>query len=560
MAVDNILYNIGDTLIVKVNPQITGKITIKSYSDVVLGETSTRQLQREFRISSDRLFWTDWQDLNDSNLSVNQYISENSLFIEIRYTRIGTDTTGTIEFDDIQFIGSREEINYTIPTISSSIFSNVIGDDCLKIIESNIFKKLYFRGILPKYIIRADNSDKKEDKDFIDLFSSVSKFFGMFICFFKRFENFENDFQLMREQVRQYGIYFDESNASLEDLQYISQHLYDEIRKRGTAMIFKRKGDILKNGKIVPIDGEFIRLLRNKKSDEFLYENIPLNKTGWCLGQSSPMYKGTSQAQNLNKTKEDTQDFINSKNFVINNIENSLCAIVNSGNKSVLNLTCQNGACGLGRIDETQDVSYNLYEIDSKMDYEITFAFKVVSGLSLDSKLLFGVEGFDILKNKLIDAFITPNGDFISEIFFEKALTDLRTDCWYYARGIIYAYSSSNLIESKTNLGFGTNLYFNNSFVKYILPKIQLISNGVDSEINIWDYKIRPLVRGTNILPLKNGSINSHSLGFIQSSKISYTYVKNNNNSQSKEEITDIIEKYLYPFNTTNIFVFISNF
>ena len=218
--------------------------------------------------------------------------------------------------------------------------------------------------------------------------------------------------------------------------------------------------------------------------------------------------------------------------------------------KNVLNLKATNGKTGLGRIDLIQDVSENVYVADSRMDYEITFAFRIVSGVSSSVKLLFGVEGFDIMENRLNDAFITPNGDSISETFFEKELSNMRTDCWYYARGIIHAYSSSNLSESKTNLGYGTNLYFNNSFVKYILPKIQLISNGVSSEVNIWDYKIRPLVRGTNIIPLKDGTENSHSLGFIQSSRFLYTYVRNNNNNQSKVEITDIIEKYLYPFDT----------
>ncbi len=105
----------------------------------------------------------------------------------------------------------------------------------------------------------------------------------------------------------------------------------------------------------------------------------------------------------------------------------------------------------------------------------------------------------------------------------------------------------------------GTNLYFNNSFVKFILPKIQ-IRGQFSTEVAIWDYKIRPLVRGTNILPLKDGTINSHSLGFIQSSRIFYTYVRNNNNSQSQDEITDIIEKYLLPYNVTDIFVFMSNY
>lgn len=558
---NNSLNAIGDVLIVKVNSEIRGRITLSGYTETIIGETAERELRREFRISvTNGLFWTDWNVLTDFNLSEKQFVAENLLLIEIRYTRIGTDETGVIEFKDIRFSGIREEISFEAPTISSSIFNNIIGSDCLSTIESNLFKKLYFRGILPNYIKRADNNDENEDRDFIDLFFPISRFFGMFICFFKRFENFKDDFALMREQVRQYGIYFDEANINLEELQFLAQNFYDEIRKRGTNMIFKRAGDVLPSGKTVVVNGEFIRLLRNKVSDELLYGSFPLDKSGWCLGKSSPLYKGTLQAEFLNKTKENSQDFQSLSNFVLNSQGTSSFSLKSFDNKNVLNLKVTNGKAGLGRIDLIQDVSDSIYVADSRMDYEITFAFRIVSGISDNVKLLFGVEGFDIMKNRLNDAFITPNGDSISEIFFEKELANMRTDCWYYARGIIHAYSTSNLEESKTNLGYGTNLYFNNSFVKYILPKIQLQSNGVSSEVNVWDYKIRPLVRGTNIVPLKDGTENSHSLGFIQSSRFFYTYVRNNNNNQSKNEITDIIEKYLYPFNSVNIFVFMSNY
>ena len=90
------------------------------------------------------------------------------------------------------------------------------------------------------------------------------------------------------------------------------------------------------------------------------------------------------------------------------------------------------------------------------------------------------------------------------------------------------------------------------------MPKIFLSSSN-SSSIYLWDYKIRPLVRGTNILKLKDGTENSHSLGFLQSPKIFYAYFRNNNNSQSSSEITDIIDKYLLPFNTTDILTFIGN-
>lgn len=561
---DHTLQYIGDDLIINVIPSITGKITFSGYSDILIGLTDTIVVSKEFRISEDGFFWSDWQPLTNENLSLDSYISENSLLIQIKYTRIGTDSEGTIEFQSINFTGNRQEIKFIAPTAASSIFSNLLDSDCLRQLEKNIFKKLYYRGILPEYITRGENSDKKEDKDFIALFYSVAKLFSLVICFSKRFENFQNDFDLMREQIRQFGLYFDEKNIVLSDLQYLASHLYDEIRKRGTDNIFKRKGDILPNGDIVPIDGEFIRLIRSKISDEILYEYMPLQKIGWCLTQSSPMYQGTAQAYDLNKTKENTQDFQNINNFILSQQGNSSFSLIAYDYKEVLNLKTFLGALGisgLGRIDETQELSNDIYIVDSKMDYEITFSFKLISGASDSVEIRFGVEGFDILKNKLNDSFITPNADNISEIFFDKETTNINTDCWYFARGIIFAYSSCNQEESLTNLGFGTNLYFNNSFVKYILPKIQLINNGnIDAELNIWDYKIRPLVRGTNIIPLKDGTVNSCSLGFIQGSRFFFSYFRNNNNNQSQEDITDIIERYLLSYNTNNLFVFMSNY
>ena len=557
---DNILNAIGDVLLIDVKPQITGRVHLTDFSDVVEGVTATRTVEKEFRVSPDGVFWNDWQELNAANLSSSEYIVDSSLTIQLRYTRTGSDSTGMIDFKCIDFMGSREAIQFVAPTISSSIFANIIGTPEMKALEENIFKKLYYRGIVPNYIPRAENSDEKEDRDYIDLFFSVARFYSMFIRFFKRFENFQDDFDLMREQVRQYGIYFDEANITLEDLQYLAQNLYDQMRQRGTDMIFKRKGYLLPNGETLQIDGEFIRLVRSKVSDELLYENIPLEKVGWCLGQCSPMYRGTASSKYLNKTKEMSEDFESLSNFVISKSGNSSYFLIDYDGKKVLDLRANNeGRVGLGRQDETTDVSDNLYVVDSRLDYEITFAFRVAGGVKQDATLIFGVEGFDSLKNKLDDAFITPNGFSVSENFFElKTITKLNS-VWYHVRGIIHAYSTANVDSSPTNIGTGTNLYFNNSFVKYILPKIQITST-VSSEIAIWDYKIRPLVRGTNILPLKDGTTNSHSLGFIQSSRIFYAYVRNNNNSQSQSEITDIIEKYLLPFNVTDIFVFMSNY
>lgn len=553
---NNVISKIGDVLIVNINPEISGKIHITEFSDSYTGITDQRTVNKEFRITTDNVFWTDWKTLTNENLSSETYISEGQITIQLRLTREGTDDTGEIIFNSIDFYGNREPLIFNAPTLMSSIFSDLVGTNNLKTLAENLFKKLYYRGILPDYITRAENVDQKEDKDFIDLFYSIAFFFSLVIRFSSRFEKSWTDYNIMLENVRQLGLYFDDSNVTLDQLQYLSKHYYDEIRKRGTAMIFKRQGDVV-NGVAMPLDGELIRLLRSSKNDELLYENIPLYKTGWCLGQCSPMYRGTCQSENLNKTGENTKDFKDLNNFLLFKSGSASYEIQNIDSKNVLRLySSSTGATGIGRSSNESVSTDNMIVVDSRLDYEITFAFQVTSGTS--ASLLFGVEGFDNLGNKLNDSFITPNGDQISEQFFNQTLDLWKKDNWYFVRGIIHSYSTINIDESKTNIGIGTNLYFNNSFVKYIIPKIQI--NGSSFDVKIWDYKIRPLVRGTNILPLKSGEENSHSMGFIESQKIFYAYMRSNNNNQSKDDIINIIEKYLLPFDTTDMFVFMSNY
>lgn len=555
---DNILNNIGDILLVTLATKIMGKVRITNFVDSIEGETEQRLLSREFRISQDGVFWTDWKSLNNENLSSDEFVTDNSLYIEVRYTRTGTDTTGVIKFVDITFNGVREEIQFVAPTLMSSILNRALSTNELSLLEINIFKKLYYRGILPNYIERADNDDYKEDKDFVDLFFSVARFFALFIIFFRRWERFKDDEDLLREQVRGYGLYFNEGKITLEELQYLTRNLFSQAQQRGTQMIFTRRGDVLSNGTEAPIDGEFIRLTQNRSCDELLYENVPKWKMGWCMNQSSPMYKGTSRSFNLNKTRENSEDFQSLSNFVLSKIGSGNYSLASSGNKRVLKLNFGSGSgrAGLGRASN-EEVLDNLYTADSQMDYEITFAFKLKNASS-GIRVEFGVEGFDINKNYLNDSFITPNGFTITNEFLNQATNVWKSGKWYFVRGIIHAYGSSNVERETTNLGFGTNLYFNNPFLKYILPKIQVSSNAATS-VEIWDYKIRPLVRGKNIIPLKDGKLDAKSLGFIQAPDFFYTYFRNNNKTQSQQDITDIIKKYLYPFNKTDLFTITGN-
>lgn len=553
---DNRIYDVGDTLIVTVKPKQKGTAIISSFEDSFVGLAEQKIIRREYRIIEDDMFYSDWVELSNKTINGKQLKQNN--YIQVRYTRQGKDTTGYIEFQWIKFNGDFNPEIINSPILDSSMFSDIAWSDETETLTKNLFKKLYYRGILPMYITRGENQDVDEDRDFINLFYSVAKYFAIVIRFFKRFESFYDDEEMMLEWLRQNGLQFDESSVTIDQLQFLARHLYDEIRKRGTKMIFKRQGDVV-NGKEIEIDGEFIRLIRSSKSDELIYENIPFHKIGWCIGNSSPLYRGTAFSKKLNKTKENGNDFEDLNNFQTFKNRNSTLSVVETGDKKVLFCkTTGNSACGLGRIDEDTEISDKIYTADPSLDYEITFMFNPqLRGNG--AKINFGLEAFDASKNKLDNAFITSDGKKVTEMFMDGlSLSNFRENQWYFVRGIIHAYSSTFSEKSELNCGFGNNLIFDNKFIKYILPKIYLSSLN-SSQMFLWNYKIRPLVRGTNIMPLRSGFENSHSLGFIQSPQIFYAYFRNNNNSQSESEITDIIERYLLPFNMTDILQFIDS-
>lgn len=552
---NNKIYKIGDSIIIDVKPKQKGTAIIESYTDELVNITGSRSVYREYRIIEDELFYADWHPLTSESIKGVRIKQNNS--IQIRYTRAGEDNEGFIEFKSIEFKGDFEPEIINSPILNNSMFADIAWTDETEKLAKNLFKKLYFRGIIPTYVLRGDNIDAVEDEDYIILFYTIAKFYAIILRFFQRFETFFDDEELMREWIRQNGIYFDESNITLEQLQYIARHLYNEIRNRGTKMIFNRQGDVV-NGVVNELDGEFIRLIRGTNKDELLYENIKSHRIGWCLQQSSPLYRGTLLSDDINKTKERTKDFQSIDNFQNFALQNGAMSIISDGDRKVLRLrTSGNSACGLGRYTDDDEIK-NIYVTDPNLDYEITFMFKPVS-IGENSSLNFGVELFNGNQDKIEDATITTDNSTVTNMFFSQLpLTNFQERKWYFVRGIIHAYNSNIIENVKLNIGFGNQLTFNNRFVKFMIPRIFLTSDN-STTIYIWNYKIRPLVRGTHILPLKNNEKNSHSLGFIQSPQIFYSYFRNNNNSQSKEEITDIIERYLIPYNMTSILQFIEN-
>ena len=537
----------GGSLILSLNPKISGKIT--EFNDWIL-DCNGGSAEVTCRILVDGLFWQDWQDV-DSILDSDPINVENNLTIQVKIKNVDVSD---IQFIDFSLYGLIELNSFIAPTFNSSVFANLLGTEEQNKLEVNLFKKLYFRGILPNYITRGENRDYREDENFIIFVKSIARYFSIILSFFKRWEDFDDNYDMLREQMKAYGVLIDENKISIQQLKFLARNILSNAQQRGTSDIFKRSEEI---------DGEFLRLTRNRACDELIYDYIPKWKIGWCMGQSSPIYRGTCNSYDLNKTDENGEDFESLSHFKTNKSESgATISIVTEENKNCLKLTTN----GIGKeaslggfFDDSISNDDIIYTSDTQLDYQISFDFKI-SNNSRDCNILFGIEGYDINKNKLNDAFCNPNGTVINDKFFDVSFGKFKTDVWYTARAIMHAYSTINVDEIKGNLGFGTDLYFFNPFVKYFLPKIELVSNDSSSaSLYIHNYKIRPAVRGRNILPLKSGEINAISLGFIQFGRFFYTYFRNNNNTNSVEELTNIIEKYLYPFDTINLFTITGN-
>lgn len=570
MQNSNYLYKPDDTLIIQLRSNNRGRYIITqsviNFSDAIT--TADVLVHVYFRIVENGVIAGDWTyigvaDSENNEFNVNFEVPRESV-LQVKFIRKGIETEDGVKFVSMN-IGSTFIVDKKpTPTIDASMFSAINSQPETKTLEDNFFKKLYFRGIVPNYIKRGANLSKTEDEDYITLFSTIARFFAIIIRFFKRWENISNDEEILKEILRNNGIQFDETKITLPELQEMTQNLYNEISKRGTKEILMKVDDIRPDGSVVSEDGEFIRLIRANKSTEILYETVPRYELGWCLGKSSPMYRGIPNdclhLDKMNYSNKTTHKFATLADFnkilKFGNISIAYDPTI-AGVGSVASIS-GSVESGFGRNSESTDAANYLINVDACMDYEIMFAFKVTNASG--GAITASIEGFTGDKIKLPDAFIMPNKTTITGSFFYEEnshsvpLTKFITNKWYYVRLIIKAYSSESQSSYKLNIGMGNELHFNNAFVKYILPTIK-ITGG---KIRVCNYHIRPLVRGTNINRITNeGFENCFSLGFLRLNKLFHMYLRNKNTTLSKEDVEDFMNHYLLPYNSTNILTFI---
>lgn len=549
MITNNTLSEIGDTLLIYSQTVVNGNLNLVSFSDNVSGVTANRYFEKTFRYSLDGVIYSDWMSLTNLNLQKVNGTSLGISFFEFRYKRVGSDSVGILEFYNVELVGNID-IQICINTITiESIFSDLYDNDFYTAaIRNNILRKIFHHGILPRFIERGDNVD---NEDFIAYWSAVCLFISYFSSFAKGFDDivFRSDY--LSEYLKQYNVQISEKEITYKHLFFLSSNFYDEIRKRGTQMMYKKIGTELLDGSTTQVDGEWLRLLCRNHYDEFLLEVIEKKKSGFCLDESSPLYNGTYFSKQLNKTEENTDGIEDLSKYTIINgplsqtyFLQKLCVSLN-GNK------------GFGYILENPPIGATLDElitVDDELDYEITFDYSRGGGNIADAKLNVGITGFNRNGVLIPDAFLAVDGTGLTNVILSEKIDVIAKvpQIFYSFRGIIYANKTIPIADGRTNLNKGKNLKFlsePNHEVEKIKISVYVSDFGSsDSQLFLHGIKMRPLTRGKNILPTSDSSPYTRNPQFLQSNTFCLNWRKNNGQDKTDNQVDNFIQNYLLPY------------
>lgn len=521
--IENRVTEIGDVLYIKVETPIIGLSILTDYVDNLGGVTLTRYFDKFFRYSRDGVIYTEWIVLNNTNLNTININPTDTFIIEYKYQRAGTDVTGDLSFSNITLHADQNDLTCGI-TYQDSIFSQFFSCSDIEILlwSINVLEKTYKRGVLPDFIERG--KEPSTDTDFIVFWRSITTFFAYIVVYARKFQNYSLNKDLLLDNLRQRGLFI-QQDASLQDLVELKKHFYKEFSKRGTLSMIKDKGEVL-------------RLVEKTRDDEFIFALIDTRSRGWCLNNSSPLWRGNNPQRFLSKAWSSNGDF------------NSLTEIPTIGTVSLINDTVE-GDKQVLKINGNSDFEKNGFgcnpaqpnlidfsktkNISPEFSYKITFQ---VRQLNQNETFTFGVLCFDKNNNIISNSSIINGSQ--TNYFFRKIKLN-KTDRYFQIKGILY-FSGSNFLsveDGVNSIGYGSDLTFGSNEVVKILPFILVEndSSGIDSSVYIWDLKITP-----------NDCLESS--GVIGGSDLVKVFYKNNSSQFNNVEIKRLLKRYFLPYSS----------
>lgn len=516
--IENRVTEDGDVLIIKPEIPIVGLISLTQFVDTTVNESETDYFLKEFRFSQDGgLNFSDWIELNISNLQSLVISKFDSFIIEYRYTRVGSSVELDLEFEDILVSGEVEDLPF--PSFNSSYFSKFFNVNNINIFgwAINVLEKIYSKGlILPDFYERGNGFSNIEDEDFIAYWNSITHLFAIIVYYARQFEDIKVNNVLLEEFLKSKDLILPK-DLNPSDTLYLYENYINEYNKRGTLSIIDQKEEGSN------IDGELIRLIDHKISEELIFCLFQNFESGWCIGKSSPTWKGTEFIKNIRKGYEFQNEVLDLDKYPL--INDSYLSIVDD--KLVISNSLPSGnSSGIGYVSGNEDFKIT---IDPKEDYEISFFIKQSS---LQAGINFGCNVWDVNDNLL--SFKKSTEDSNSNYFIQNYTLKISNQ-FYMIRGILrnkdFVFDSSD----KLNLGSGNNLKFPSTANK-IIPILTYTANGVSSEISIYGLVIRPLK-----LNFSRGQLGLRNLLYLLS--------VNNNDAYSNKQLKNIIQNKLLPYN-----------
>lgn len=527
--VNNTAGEIGDVLRFDADAPIVGILSLDSYTDVTINETGTRLFDKEFSYSFNGVTFSDWIELTNPNLQAVPVQATDFFHIQYRYTRIGVDPTDILTWQEITLNTTSQASD--CPIFDASVFKKFFDCDDTEALgwAVNVYQKLHEQGIVPKYITRAEENTLRSDADYQAYWMSVTTFFAYLVKLARVLENFHTDIDLLQEYLRQ----FDQltcGNEALDELGTLLLTQIQSIARRGSTDIYRQATAAGEP------NGELLRLLCWKDSDEFVIGVNQARHIGWCIGNNSPMYRSKTDNLHLTKAYEFTPDVLDLTPYPLLTA-NGTVQLATESTLDVMEITNVTIAEVAGIGDVTDQDKMIVVEATSPTNYEITFLVKGGEPIS------FGCYGFDISFNP-VSMQNAQDGSSTDLFFTEESLG--RSDKYYLVRGIIFNSGAALQPGVKTNLDVGNNLRMP-STINYIIPYIVLDNTsggGASGSVYLYDIKVNPAS-----LPYSNGYLNN--------GKLVEVICENNNGNYTDEEVTAIMRKKLIPYNTSfkNTFV-----
>jgi hypothetical protein len=424
----------------------------------------------------------------------------------------------------------------------------------------NVLNKIVKPGIVPQYIERAEN-EKWDDEDYFSFWEELIYIPSLWNTYLKSFKNLLYERTSQREMLlqRQLTAMFESEDV----LYYLLTYYQNEMRRRGTNLIFSEEYDLPKDVYLsdVKVKGEFLRLLNLSDMNSMEIYRLEGDDTEWFIDQSSPNYTSPTSCNIAIKAYGKKVYDVGSLDdyFITGNVDKRSITVQPSATtkrsysdvSKAITTQCINCLDDeqvlIGTAENIPQVYFDkLIKVNPKLSYEIIVTFICQNDAD---RLGFGVQCFDSFGNPTMRALRINDEWTESEYFIENYTyepfrsTTATAGTPITFRGILFAYNSPPLsrkdYEHSFNLscGYGTHLKFSTLNIERILPYLELEGQvGTQNSIAILDFKVRLLT-----MPIAT---------YIGKDLFFYMTGMEGSGHYSQREAIDFTNKYLLPYSS----------